>query len=93
MEAGEGCDRARRAADASGNRGPRPADERSDSVDTQGEPSSALTRMSIGEHKQITIGKGDVVKLLSNSAPVLRQMWVHTDSDWVSVTGYAPPLP
>jgi hypothetical protein len=31
--------------------------------------------------------------LLSNAAPVLRQMWVHTDSGWVSVTGYAPPLP
>jgi hypothetical protein len=31
--------------------------------------------------------------LLSNSAPVLRQMWVHTDSGWVSVMGYAPPLP
>jgi hypothetical protein len=31
--------------------------------------------------------------LLSTQAPVLRQMWVHTDSGWVSVTGYAPPLP
>ena len=31
--------------------------------------------------------------LLSNQAPVLRTMWVHTDSGWVSVTGYAPPLP
>lgn len=31
--------------------------------------------------------------LLSDRAPVLRTMWVHTDSGWVSVTGYAPPLP
>ena len=31
--------------------------------------------------------------LLSNQAPVLRTMWVHTDSGWVAVTGYAPPLP
>jgi hypothetical protein len=31
--------------------------------------------------------------LLSNSAPVLRTMWVHTDTGWVSVQGYAPPLP
>jgi len=31
--------------------------------------------------------------LISDRAPVLRQMWVHTDSGWVSVMGYAPPLP
>ncbi|HYC58722.1 MAG TPA: hypothetical protein VEK79_04075 [Thermoanaerobaculia bacterium] len=31
--------------------------------------------------------------LVSDRAPVLRMMWVHTDSGWVSVTGYAPPLP
>jgi hypothetical protein len=31
--------------------------------------------------------------LLSDQAPVLRTMWVHTDSGWVSVTGYAPPVP
>ena len=31
--------------------------------------------------------------LVSDQAPVLRTMWVHTDSGWVSVTGYAPPLP
>jgi hypothetical protein len=31
--------------------------------------------------------------LVSDRAPVLRQIWVHTDSGWVSVTGYAPPLP
>jgi hypothetical protein len=30
--------------------------------------------------------------LLSNEAPVLRTIWVHTDSGWVAVTGYAPPL-
>ncbi|MFL6244949.1 MAG: hypothetical protein ACJ74H_02910 [Thermoanaerobaculia bacterium] len=31
--------------------------------------------------------------LVSDQAPVLRTMWVHTDSGWVSVTGYAPPVP
>src|SRR5688572_15771051 len=31
--------------------------------------------------------------LVSDQAPVLRSMWVHTDSGWLSVTGYAPPLP
>jgi hypothetical protein len=31
--------------------------------------------------------------LLSDQAPVLRSMWVHTDSGWVSVMGYAPPTP
>jgi hypothetical protein len=31
--------------------------------------------------------------LLSDQAPVLRAVWVHTDSGWISVTGYAPPLP
>jgi hypothetical protein len=31
--------------------------------------------------------------LVSTQAPVLRTMWVHTDTGWVSVTGYAPPLP
>ncbi len=31
--------------------------------------------------------------LVSDQAPVLRTMWVHTDTGWVSVTGYAPPLP
>jgi hypothetical protein len=31
--------------------------------------------------------------LVSDRAPVLRQIWVHTDSGWVSTTGYAPPLP
>lgn len=30
--------------------------------------------------------------LVSDQAPVLRTMWVHTDTGWVSVTGYAPPL-
>src|SRR5687768_16796949 len=28
--------------------------------------------------------------LISDRAPVVRSMWVHTDSGWVSVTGYAP---
>jgi hypothetical protein len=31
--------------------------------------------------------------LVSDNAPVLRTVWVHTDSGWVSMTGYAPPLP
>jgi hypothetical protein len=31
--------------------------------------------------------------LVSDRAPVLRYMWVHADSGWVLVTGYAPPLP
>jgi hypothetical protein len=31
--------------------------------------------------------------LLSDQAPVLRAVWIHTDSGWISVTGYAPPLP
>jgi hypothetical protein len=31
--------------------------------------------------------------LVSDQAPVLRTVWVHLDSGWVSVTGYAPPLP
>ena len=36
---------------------------------TQGEPSSALTRMSIGEHKQVTIEKGDVVIFSARTIP------------------------
>jgi ribonuclease J len=39
------------------------------STGTQGEPSSALTRMSIGEHKQITIEKGDVVIFSARTIP------------------------
>ena len=31
--------------------------------------------------------------LVSDQAPVLRTVWVHLDSGWVGVTGYAPPLP
>lgn len=31
--------------------------------------------------------------LVSEQAPVLRTVWVHLDSGWVAVTGYAPPLP
>jgi hypothetical protein len=31
--------------------------------------------------------------LVSDRAPVLRYMWVHLDSGWVLVEGYAPPLP
>jgi ribonuclease J len=36
---------------------------------TQGEPSSALSRMSVGEHKQIEIQKGDVVVLSARTIP------------------------
>ena len=36
---------------------------------TQGEPSSALTRMSIGEHKQLTIEKGDLVVISARTIP------------------------
>jgi hypothetical protein len=31
--------------------------------------------------------------LVSDQAPVLRTVWVHLDSGWVSMQGYAPPLP
>ena len=30
--------------------------------------------------------------MVSTQAPVLRQIWVHLDSGWVAVQGYAPPL-
>ena len=36
---------------------------------TQGEPSSALTRMSIGEHKQVTIGSDDVIVISARTIP------------------------
>jgi ribonuclease J len=36
---------------------------------TQGEPTSALSRMSIGEHKQITIEEGDVVVISARTIP------------------------
>ena len=36
---------------------------------TQGEPTSALSRMSIGEHKQITIEQGDVVVISARTIP------------------------
>lgn len=36
---------------------------------TQGEPTSALSRMSIGEHKQIEIGKGDTVVISARTIP------------------------
>jgi hypothetical protein len=31
--------------------------------------------------------------MVSTEAPVLRTVWVHLDSGWVSMDGYAPPLP
>ncbi|HET7712064.1 MAG TPA: ribonuclease J [Thermoanaerobaculia bacterium] len=36
---------------------------------TQGEPSSALSRMAIGEHKQITIERGDKVVISARTIP------------------------
>jgi len=31
--------------------------------------------------------------MVSDQAPVLRTLWVHLDTGWVSMTGYAPPTP
>jgi ribonuclease J len=36
---------------------------------TQGEPSSALTRMSIGEHRQISVERGDMVVISARTIP------------------------
>jgi ribonuclease J len=36
---------------------------------TQGEPSSALSRISIGEHRQVSIEKGDVVVISARTIP------------------------
>jgi ribonuclease J len=36
---------------------------------TQGEPSSALSRMAVGEHKQIEIAKGDLVVISARTIP------------------------
>lgn len=36
---------------------------------TQGEPSSALSRMAIGEHSQVTIQKGDTVVISARAIP------------------------
>jgi len=36
---------------------------------TQGEPSSALSRMAIGEHKQIEVQRGDVVVISARTIP------------------------
>jgi len=36
---------------------------------TQGEPSSALSRMAIGEHKQVQIGKGDMIVISARTIP------------------------
>jgi ribonuclease J len=36
---------------------------------TQGEPSSALSRMAIGEHKQVEIQRGDIVILSARTIP------------------------
>jgi ribonuclease J len=39
------------------------------STGTQGEPSSALSRMAIGEHKQVTITEGDIVIISARTIP------------------------
>ncbi len=36
---------------------------------TQGEPSSALSRMAVGEHKQISVEKGDIVVISARTIP------------------------
>jgi ribonuclease J len=36
---------------------------------TQGEPSSALSRMAVGEHKQIEVGNGDLVVISARTIP------------------------
>ena len=36
---------------------------------TQGEPSSALSRMAIGEHKQVDVQKGDIVVISARTIP------------------------
>lgn len=36
---------------------------------TQGEPSSALSRMAIGEHKQVSIEQGDIVVISARTIP------------------------
>ncbi|HYM59269.1 MAG TPA: ribonuclease J [Thermoanaerobaculia bacterium] len=36
---------------------------------TQGEPSSALARMAVGEHKQIDVGPGDIVVISARTIP------------------------
>ena len=36
---------------------------------TQGEPSSALSRMAIGEHKQVSIERGDIVIISARTIP------------------------
>jgi ribonuclease J len=39
------------------------------STGTQGEPSSALSRMSIGEHKQVDVQRGDIIVISARTIP------------------------
>lgn len=52
----------------------KPADYADDEVvilttGTQGEPSSALSRMAIGEHKQVEVRRGDIVVISARTIP------------------------
>jgi ribonuclease J len=44
---------------------------------TQGEPSSALSRMAVGEHKQVEIGRGDTVIISARTIPGNERAVVH----------------
>jgi ribonuclease J len=70
---------------------------------TQGEPSSALSRMAVGEHKQVSIEEGDVVIISARTIPgneraishVIDNLYrrgakvVHHESADIHVSGHA----
>jgi ribonuclease J len=74
------------------------------STGSQGEPMSALGRMSVGDHRHVTIGAGDTVVLASSLVPgnetavyrVINQLSragafvVHKDVAKVHVSGHSP---
>jgi ribonuclease J len=74
------------------------------STGSQGEPMSALGRMSVGDHRHVTIGVGDTVVLASSLVPgnetavyrVINQLSragafvVHKDVAKVHVSGHSP---